>query len=76
LSRYRKRLLVPQGDRIRAVNVCDIDWVGSAGNFVTLHVGKVSYLYRSTLAALEESLDPEMFVRIHRQHIVNRNFRR
>jgi two-component system LytT family response regulator len=34
-------------------------------------VGGQTYLIRETLANLEEQLDPERFVRIHRSTIVN-----
>jgi two-component system LytT family response regulator len=71
--RYPERLLVRDGDRIHVVHLRDVDRLESAANFVTLHVGKVTYLYRSTLAALEEALNPEQFERIHRQHMVQKD---
>jgi len=38
---------------------------------VELHSGKQSYLLRDTLDALNERLDPQRFVRVHRSTIVN-----
>ena len=49
----------------------EIDWVESAGNYVKLHVGNETHLLRETMTAIESQLDPEMFFRIHRCHIVN-----
>jgi two-component system LytT family response regulator len=64
------RLLVPEGDQMHVVRTESIDWIESAGNYVELHVAGRSYLLRSTLTALEGRLNPEMFLRIHRDTIV------
>jgi two-component system LytT family response regulator len=48
----------------------DIEWVGSAGNYVELHVNGRSFLLRESMASLEQRLDPEKFIRIHRSRIV------
>ena len=39
-----------------------------------LHVGETSYLLLQTIAGLEEKLDPEKFIRIHRSTILRRDF--
>ena len=49
----------------------EIDWIEPAGNYLRLHVGKESYLIRETMNAMEEKLDPGMFIRIQRSVIVN-----
>jgi two-component system LytT family response regulator len=49
----------------------DIDWLEGSGNYVTLHVGRSTYLLRESLSALERKLDPDQFVRSHRSAIVN-----
>src|SRR3990170_4416991 len=43
----------------------------AAGNYVRLHVGQESHLFRETMNSLESKLDPQRFVRIHRSTIVN-----
>ena len=48
-----------------------IDWIEAQGVYVNLHVGDRTYLYRSTVAQLEQRLDPEKFVRVHRSAMVN-----
>jgi two-component system LytT family response regulator len=70
-QRYLQRLLVKNGSRSVLVQVGEIDWIESAGNYVRLHVGRERHLLRETMSALEERLDPERFVRIHRSTIVN-----
>jgi len=57
--------------RIHLVRIADVDWVETAGNYVRLHVGAASHLFRTTMAAIEPRLDPSRFVRIHRSTIVN-----
>lgn len=64
-------LLVKTGERSRFVRLRDVDFVEAARNGVTLHVAGESYPFRSTMNALEDSLDPERFLRIHRSTIVN-----
>jgi two-component system LytT family response regulator len=57
-------------DRILVIEWGQVDWVEAADNYVTLHVGPREHLLRQTLAALEQQLDPERFVRVHRSSIV------
>src|SRR5499427_636653 len=65
------RFVVKSGGRIFFVRTSEIDWIEAAGNYVKLHVGNDSHLIRETMNAVESKLSPEMFVRIHRCHIVN-----
>jgi two-component system LytT family response regulator len=64
------RLLVPEADQMHVVKTDAIDWIEAAGNYVELHAAGRTYLLRSTLTALEGRLDPETFLRIHRDTIV------
>jgi two-component system response regulator AlgR len=57
--------------RIRAV---DIDRVSAERDYMRLHVGQRSWLIHHSMAALEEGLDPAVFVRLHRSAIVRRDF--
>lgn len=52
----------------------DIEWLEAAENYVNLHVRGRVYPLRSTMAAIQERLDPQRFVRVHRSHIVNLDF--
>ena len=47
-----------------------IDMVESEGSYVRIHVGERSYLHRASIRALEEQLEPDAFVRIHRARLV------
>ncbi|HEY6516753.1 MAG TPA: LytTR family DNA-binding domain-containing protein [Steroidobacteraceae bacterium] len=65
------RLGIPVGGRMVIVRVADIDWIEAADNYVSIHVGKKSWLLRETISALEQRLTPKGFARIHRSTIVN-----
>lgn len=72
-SEHRRltRIVVKEGDRILFLKVDDIDWIEAADYYAKIHVGSAAYMIRETLANLEQQLDPERFVRIHRSSIVN-----
>lgn len=54
------------------VDRTEIDWIEADGPArVRVHVGAESYAWRKTLADLEQSLDPTLFLRVHRSAIVN-----
>jgi two-component system LytT family response regulator len=68
---YGDRVVIRDNRKIVLLAVDEIDWIESAGNYVRLHVGDETHKMRSTLTALEQRLDPERFLRIHRSIIVN-----
>lgn len=49
----------------------DIEWLEASENYVNLHVRGRVYPLRSTMAAIQDRLDPQRFIRVHRSHIVN-----
>ncbi len=69
--RCLKRLAVRSGGKTILVAAEDVDWIEAAENYVQLHIGKAGYLLHVTMNVLEKSLDPELFLRIHRSLIVN-----
>ena len=68
--RYLRRLPVRSEGRLIILRVDEIDWIGAADNYATLHAGRREFLMRATLARLERELDPAEFARIHRSVIV------
>ena len=66
-----KRFVVRQGARARFIAVEDLDWVEAAQNYVCLHAGGDSGLWRETMNSLERRLEADQFVRIHRALLVN-----
>ncbi|MFI5311313.1 MAG: LytR/AlgR family response regulator transcription factor [Gemmatimonadales bacterium] len=70
-SRHVSRFLVKTGTKTVVVRAADVDRIEADGNYVRLHVDARSYLLRETMNRLEVSLDPAVFVRVHRSAIVN-----
>jgi two-component system LytT family response regulator len=67
---YWSRIPVRADGRVRVVDLTDVDWIGAADNYVSLHAGHREYLVRDTITQIEQRLDPAVFVRIHRSTIV------
>jgi len=70
-SPYAKRLAVRSGTRTLFVPVDVIEWIQAAENYVELHCDTGCHLLQATMNTIEASLDPGMFLRIHRSLIVN-----
>jgi two-component system LytT family response regulator len=66
-----QRFVVRTGGRITLVKASEIDWIDAAGNYVRLHTAGGSHLVRDTMNAVEQRLDPAVFLRVHRSAIVN-----
>jgi two-component system, LytTR family, response regulator len=69
-SSYSDRIAVKSVGRIDYVNTALIDWIETAGNYLSLHCGKDAHLVRETLSQIETQLDPRVFLRVHRSTIV------
>jgi two-component system, LytTR family, response regulator len=69
--KYLKRLAVWSAGKTTFLDVEEVDWIQAAENYVELHAGRMSHMLHVTMNALEKSLDPEFFLRIHRSIIVN-----
>ena len=52
----------------------DVDRVSAERDYMRLHVGRRSWLIHHSMTALEEGLNPELFVRLHRSAIVRKDF--
>lgn len=70
-TKFPERLVIKTSGRVVFLRVEEIDWIDAAGNYVRLHTGDESHMLRETMGRLEERLDPEKFLRIHRSTIVN-----
>ena len=67
---FPERLLIHEGSRAFFVCVGEISWIEADRNYLLLHCGKKTHTLRSTLDALQETLDPKAFVRINRGTVV------
>jgi two-component system LytT family response regulator len=69
-DRCTERIVVRNGERFDLVPVDSIEWIES-NHDVQLHWGAKSFLHAESLTSLEQRLDPNMFLRIHRGRIIN-----
>ncbi len=65
------QVFVRDGERCWIVRVAEIYLLESEGNYTRLFFGKERPLISRSLAALEQRLDPNVFFRAGRKHIVN-----
>jgi two-component system LytT family response regulator len=72
-QRFPKRLAIRDGAETACVDVDAIDWIDAAGDYMCVHAGGKTHVLRGTMKHLEELLNPEVFVRVHRSAIVNRH---
>lgn len=67
----RDRFAVRVRGEIIFVRTAHIDWISAEGNYSRLHTGETSYLLRESMQSLDDGLDPNSFIRVHRSAIVN-----
>lgn len=67
---YLTAVPVKTRGRVTLLELSDVGWIGTEGNYLALHAGAATHLIRETSVAFEALLDPKRFTRIHRQTIV------
>jgi len=65
------RLFVRRGGGLVPLPVGEVWWLQAEGDYVIAHTGPTRHTLHLSLNRLEERLDPQRFVRVHRGHIVN-----
>jgi two-component system LytT family response regulator len=65
------RVVIKSSGRIYFLKIEEIDWVGGAGDYLSLHSGNQTHLIRETMGNFQTKLDSQKFLRIHRSTIVN-----
>jgi len=73
-SPWAEEFWVPYKSELRRIVATEIDRVEAERDYMRLHVGPVSYLLHQTITGLEERLNPEQFIRLHRSHLVRRDW--
>lgn len=65
------RVLIRDGARVQVVAADSIDYIEAQDDYVRISAGGKSWLKGQRLSELENQLDPQAFLRIHRSYIVN-----
>ncbi len=68
---FLTRFMIRSGGRVSFIKAADVDWISADDYYIKLHVAGKSHLLRISMNELEEKLDPQRFLRIHRSTIIN-----
>lgn len=68
---YPSRVLVHHNKKLITIATETIHWIEAYGDYSKLHVGKNDYLSNFGITDLEQKLNPQQFLRIHRSSIIN-----
>ena len=70
-GQFAERIVVKDGTRVTLIPCARLDYAESQDDYVALASEGKKHLKQQTIASLEASLDPKLFVRIHRSYLVN-----
>lgn len=73
-SKWLTEIWVPHRSELLRIDAAEVYRIDAERDYVRLHVGETSYLLLQTIAGLEEKLDPERFIRIHRSTMLRKDF--
>ncbi len=73
-TRFVQRIPANRNGRIRLLPVSSIERIEAMGNYAQIHVANEHYDVRETLQSLEQKLNPDTFVRVHRSTIINMDY--
>lgn len=65
------RLFVRSGGTLVPLPTADVWWLQADGDYVIAHTERAHHVLNLSLSRLEERLDRQRFVRVHRAHIVS-----
>jgi two-component system, LytTR family, response regulator len=69
--KFLHRFAAESEGRIALIKVSDVLWLQSFGNYIRVHSASAAHLVRNTMRKIQPLLDPSLFIRIHRNAIVN-----
>lgn len=74
VNRFPEKILVQTGNRLITVGVGEVIWIEADGDYSRLITVTNSHLSNYGVGALENKLNPQHFLRVHRGAIININF--
>ncbi len=72
-SKEIRTIVVKDDDFKKELNLDDIYYLASEGNYLLIHTGDSIYKIRSTIKQIQETLPDDVFVQVHRAFIVNKS---
>ncbi|MEM8896977.1 MAG: LytTR family DNA-binding domain-containing protein [Bacteroidota bacterium] len=71
---FTPKLFVQTGNKLKALNTEEIIWLEADKDYTWLVTAEKRYLSSYGMGQLEEKLDPDTFLRVHRSSIININY--
>lgn len=68
---YYERILLESGSKMSSIDTNDIIYMEAEKDYTRIFTSEKSYLSNYGIGALEQRLNPSVFFRIHRSHIIN-----
>ncbi len=68
---YAGRVVVRDGANVHIIPVDKLDYVEAQDDYIALATKGGKHLKQQTISSIESTLDPSLFLRIHRSYIVN-----
>ena len=65
------RIVLKIKDEIRIIPLEDVKYLEANDDYVNIHTQDGKFLKNRTLISFEKTLDPAIFVKVHRSYIVN-----
>ncbi len=73
-AEYLERIVIKKGTKVSIIPMEQIKWLEAQDDYVMIHTEKEKYLKNKTMKYFEKHLDPNLFVRIHRSHLISIDF--
>jgi len=70
-SSYYEKVLLENGSKMISIHTADIVCLEAEKDYTRVFTGEKSYLSNFGISVLEQRLNPSLFIRIHRSHIIN-----
>lgn len=73
-SKFLDRMVVRLKHKLLLIHLREVYWIQSKGNLLCLHLQNADYDCRRTMKDISMMLDPNCFLRVHRNAIVNLDY--
>jgi two-component system LytT family response regulator len=68
---YAERIVVRDGTRVHIIPIAKLDYIEAQDDYIALASEGKKHLKQQTISSVESSLDPKLFLRVHRSYVVN-----
>jgi two-component system LytT family response regulator len=72
-QKHSDSLFVQKSDKYFRISAADVLYLEASGDYTIISAGQEQYVSSNGISKLEEKLDPQLFIRIHRSTIINQN---